>query len=839
MAYNDMSLSDRILNLTNAASNAVNQAASSYQNRKYQTEQIALQKAKYLQGLDDNVYSASADKALKGIESMFYGNSKTGVNGFFKDQLNDSNYENYELSTTTMLDSTLSVDYLMKNYGMTASHAERFINDYSDTIRGEAIQRTQTNTWMAMSSYLGADQESYTALMAETGTSVTEQWTLSKDHYYENGGPSWDITGEHNPDRIENKLNFGYNWAISSGKTIVDSGLTTIGMTTEELVELAMGKFDEAMSEMGDGSNLSNATISASRTEYEKYIRSYISQQSGFAYDESDSKYLTASVVFADAYENGRYIDDETFNNLIKDCNLDETNVYDLAMINKLKLEIATLNEKTIKSASDPSINYPSFYNDYLLNPLKTNDDCKAELSSMYIAHEIDEATYNELLGLVESRNNPFIEEANGIIDAVRAGLVGTEFSPYLEYKLKSDPGFYKQIYNTCLSNPDWGPNERRDYISGIVADFNSEEVATKINDMLTYSFGEATGYSFVIGFTDDTNIYDLRAEYYSGNNNNLLRPEYAEQIESAIINGQFSNKDDLLDSVSALLNGGKKYDELNAYEKNELMFNVAIVGLNSMEFGRLSSKLDALYGDEDYNIRQIDIYGYGAGGVDEEGNVYYLTEDDQLYIGKIPFTKETYNAMFGSKSEYGIQIYPSEINSFKSIDVKPQEKTDPVVEEYAEDKAEKAKDNSWLGLASKVGQAAMATSAGVPVGSLNEGHEATALSEKSREQSINIEKEKASEEAVDDYWSEKNKDSWTLGNLWQRVAQGVSNFFSADDGGLSDAFALAKKSEEAKKTVTEKKVTTEQQKIFYGALNSLRNTTVSKSKDIPTYETK
>ena len=160
MAYNDMSLSDRILNLTNATSNAVNQVSSSYQNRKYQTEQLALQKAKYLQGLDNNVYTTSAQKALKGIESMFYGNSKTGVNGFFKDQLNDSNYEGYELSTTTMLDSTLSVDYLMKNYGMTASHAERFINDYSDTIRGEAMQRTQTNTWMAMSSYLGADQKS-------------------------------------------------------------------------------------------------------------------------------------------------------------------------------------------------------------------------------------------------------------------------------------------------------------------------------------------------------------------------------------------------------------------------------------------------------------------------------------------------------------------------------------------------------------------------------------------------------------------------------------------------------------------------------------------------------
>ena len=209
MAYNDESLSDKILRLTNTVSGTIQNVASSYQNRTYQTEQLNLQKAKYLYELDNNVYTASSKKALAGIESMFYGNTKTGVNGFFKDQLNDSNYENYEASTSAMLDETLSVDYLMKNYGMTAGHAEKFINEYSDQIRGEANQRTQTNTWMAMSSYLGADQESYTALMAETGNSVTEQWALSKENYYANGGPSWDITGEYNPDKIENKLQFG------------------------------------------------------------------------------------------------------------------------------------------------------------------------------------------------------------------------------------------------------------------------------------------------------------------------------------------------------------------------------------------------------------------------------------------------------------------------------------------------------------------------------------------------------------------------------------------------------------------------------------------------------
>lgn len=839
MGYNDESLSVKI----NRFANAIGSTASSIYESKVQKDmrmqEITLQRARYLDNLDANVYSASSQKALKGIESLFYGNSKTGTNGFFKDQLNGMDYELYQQNTDAMIAETLSIEYLSKNYGMTESHAQRFIDEYGSTITAEANQRTQTNTFLSMQTQLGSDMAAFTTLQANGGTSALEQYQNIVKHYNDVGGSSWDITGTYNPEKIENRLSFGYEWSISTGKKIVDSGLTTIGMTTEEIVRLALEKYDTAMSEMGDESNISNATIIGNRGEFEKYIRSYISQQSGFAYDESESRYLTASNIVAEVYQAGKYIDNEKFNEIVKDCKLDEANAYDLAMINKLKLNISDLNEKTVKNASQPSIMYPSFFSDYLLNPRKTADDCMSALGNMYLNQEIDDATYGELSEMVKNRTNPFIDDANYIIEAVKAGLYGTDMSPYLESKLKSDPSFYKQIYNKCLSNPVWSSEERKLFIDGIVADFESEDMANTINDMLTDSFGKATGYSFVIEFSDDTSIYDLRADYYNGNNANLLRPEYAKQIETSIINGHFSSEQDLVDSVSALFNNGKKYDELNAYEKNEVMFNIAIVGLNSMEFGRLSNKLDALYGDEAHNIRQVDIYGVGAGGVDEQGIVYYLDENDQLYIGEIPFTSEERNSIFRSDSEYGVLIYEGDIKNFKVIDVKPTEKVDTIVEEYSEEKASEEKDYSLFGLASKVGQAASATSAGVPVGSIGETQEALNVSEESQKQTVSKEEQEASQQAVDAYWEEKNNKSWTIGKLWQGITDGIAKIFSSDDGGVSEAFELAKVSEEAKSSVEKSKVTTEQQKIFFGALNSLLHSTSNSRKNEYTYEIK
>lgn len=839
MGYNDESLSVKI----NRFANAIGSTASSIYESKVQKDmrmqEITLQRAKYLDNLDANVYSASSQKALKGIESLFYGNSKTGTSGFFKDQLNGMDYELYQQDTDAMIAEMLSVEYLSKNYGMTESHAQRFIDEYGSTITAEANQRTQTNTFLSMQTQLGSDMAAFTTLQANGGTSALQQYQNIVKHYNDVGGSSWDITGTYNPEKIENRLSFGYEWSISAGKRIVDSGLTTIGMTTEEIVRLALEKYDTAMSEMGDGSNISNATISGNRGEFEKYIRSYISQQSGFAYDESESKYLTASNIVAEVYQAGKYIDSEKFNEIVKDCKLNGTNAYDLAMINKLKLNISDLNEKTAKNASQPSIMYPSFFSDYLLDPRKTADDCKAALSSMYNAGEIDDATYGELSEMVKNRTNPFIDDANYIIEAVKAGLSGTDMSPYLESKLKSDPSFYKQIYNRCLSNPKWSYDERKSFIDDIVADFESEDMATTISDLLTFSFGKATGYSFVIEFSEDTSIYDLRTDYYNGNNANLLRPQYAKQIETSIINGQFSSEQELVDSVSALFNNGKKYDELNAYEKNEVMFNIAIVGLNSMEFGNLSNKLDDLYGDEAHNIRQVDIYGVGAGGVDEQGIVYYLDENDQLYMGQIPFTSEERNSIFSSDSEYGVQIYKGDIKNFKVIDVKPAKKTDPIVEEYSKEKSSEEKDYSLLGLASKVGQAASATSAGVSVGSIGETQEALGVSEVSRNQTVSKEEQEASEQAVDAYWEEKNNKSWTLGKLWQGITDGIAKAFSSDDGGVSEAFELSKISEEAKSSVEKSKVTTEQQKIFFGALNSLLHSTSNSRKNDYTYETK
>lgn len=839
MGYNDESLSTKL----NRFASAVGGAATAFYTNKQETDlkkqELMLQRAKYLDNLDTNVYNASAQKALKGIESMFYGNAKTGTNGFFQNQLNAMDYELYQQGTDAMIAETLSVEYLSKNYGMTESHAQRFIDEYGSTITAEANQRTQTNSFISMQNQLGSDMKAFTTLQANGGTSALEQYQNIVNHYNDVGGSSWDITGTYNPEKLENRLSFGYEWSISAGKKIVDSGLTTIGMTTEEIVRLSLEKYDTAMSEMGDGSNISNATISGNRGEFEKYIIRYISQQSGFAYDESESKYLTASVILADVYKNGKIVDSNSLNEVITDCKLDKNNVYDLSMINKLELDIADLNERTTNAVSQPSIQYPSFYSDYLLNPHKTNDECLAALKKMYTEGQIDDATHKELEQAIENRSNPFISEVNGIVEAVKAGLIGSELSPYLDYKLKSDPGFYKQIYNTCLTNPDWTPTEKKEYINGIVADFNSEKVATTINDMLTFSFGKATGYSFVIEFSDDTNINDLRYDYYNGNNANLLRPEYAKQIETSLINGNFSSEQALVDSVSALFNNGKKYDELNAYEKNEVMYNIAIVGLNSMEFGRLSNKLDALYGDEAHNIRQIDIYNYGAGGVDEQGIVYYLDENDQLYMGQIPFTSETRNTIFGSNSEYGITVYPADIKDFKSIDVKLVKKTDPVVEEYSEEKASEEMDYSLMGVASKIGQAASATSAGVSVGSIGETQEALDVSEVSRKQTVSKEEQEASEQAVDAYWEEKNNKSWTIGKLWQGITDGIAKAFSSDDGGVSEAFELSKISEEAKDSVEKSKVTTEQQKVFFGALNSLLHSTSNSRKNDYTYEIK
>ena len=842
MPYYNETATDKIRNLIGEAGNTAKTIASHIDNKNgtsLASKQLQLQRAQYLQDLDNKVYSTSAKKALTGIESMLYGNSKTGAVGFFETQLNDMNYEGYEANTQSMLDNTLTVEYLTENFGMTEGHASKFIEEYGDTISAEASQRTQTNMWLSMTNQLGTDQKSFSALCAETGGSVTEQYEKVKEHYIENGGPSWDSTGEYNPDKIETKLSFGYNWSISASKRIVDSGLTTIGMTTEDLVREAMSIYDTSMADMGDGSYLSNATIQSNREQFENYIRSYISQRSGYAYDESESRYLTASNIVAEVYQAGKYIDSEKFNEIMNDCKLDEANAYDLAMINKLKLNISDLNEKTVKNASQPSILYPSFFSDYLLNPRKTADDCNSALAIMYNANEIDDATYGELSEMVKNRTNPFIDDANYIIEAVKAGLSGTDMSHYLESKLKSDPSFYKQIYNRCLSNPGWSHDERKSFIDDIVADFESEDMATTINDMLTYSFGKATGYSFVIEFSDDTSIYDLRTDYYNGNNANLLRPQYAKQIETSIINGHFSSEQDLIDSVSALFNNGKKYDELNAYEKNEVMFNIAIVGLNSMEFGRLSNKLDALYGDEAHNIRQVDIYGVGAGGVDEQGIVYYLDENDQLYIGEIPFTSEERNSIFSSDSEYGVQIYKGDIKNFKVIDVKPVKKTDPIAEEYSEEKASEAKDYSLAGVASKIGQAASATSAGVSVGSIGETQEALHVSEVSRKQTVSKEEQEASQQAVDAYWEEKNNKSWTLGKFWQGLTDGIAKIFSSDDGGVSEAFELSKISEEAKSSVEKSKVTTEQQKIFFGALNSLLHSTSNSRKNDYTYEIK
>ena len=693
MAYNDESLSDKILRLTNTVSGTIQNVASSYQNRTYQTEQLNLQKAKYLYELDNNVYTASSKKALAGIESMFYGNTKTGVNGFFKDQLNDSNYENYEASTSAMLDETLSVDYLMKNYGMTAGHAEKFINEYSDQIRGEANQRTQTNTWMAMSSYLGADQESYTALMAETGNSVTEQWALSKENYYANGGPSWDITGEYNPDKIENKLNFGYSWSISTGKTYVDTNLGKTGITFEQIVDGALSYYDNAMSEMGDGSNISNATISASREEFEKFIRSYISTQSGNMYTESQDKARNASNAIAQIRLEGNYVDREHFDELIKDAGLSRENVYDLSYI--LSFEEALFGSETKSTTGstrvsgatpEENLEITQYYNNYFNDYGISTDECKEAINTMESTHAIDNYTANALRKELENRTTFVTENYKTVEDTVKSYLnIHLDDDTYnlIEHEIDK-PLFKRQIHRVLASHPEWNANDVVKYAEEVAISLQSKELSKEIDNMLEINFGEATGYAPEYSISDD-DAYTVRANIYSGKYSHLLRPDVAESITSAIYNEQFSSEKELENAVSLLIFGKEYSEKLSNYEKNVIQANIMYHSINAKEFKEVTDvleKIDVLK-EENENYRMVDVYSFGAGAVAGD-KVYFIDNNGYLNVMVMEVGDSNWNALHKNNDAYGVMLNPGtmiragKMNINELINITPQTKEEP-----------------------------------------------------------------------------------------------------------------------------------------------------------------
>lgn len=330
MAYNNESVGDKILRLTNAMGSSATTIASSKANKNLASKEIQLQREKYIYSLDNNVYTASAQKAYTGIENMFYGNEKTGKTGFFKNQLNNMDYETYDADTEAMLSRTLTVDYLTKNFGMTASHAERFIEENGDALKSEAMQRSQTNRFMSEVNQLGTDMDSFVALQAESGKSIEESWSSVEDHYDEIGGSSWDITGDYSPQKLQNKLEFGYDWSTSAAKAIVDSEIIKIGASTESMVEKALAIYDDSMGKMGDESNLSNATISSNRGQFETNIRNYISQQNKIAYDASSEKMVVAKRPIAEAIIEGKFISEDVVRDVLAKNGMDiDGNRYD------------------------------------------------------------------------------------------------------------------------------------------------------------------------------------------------------------------------------------------------------------------------------------------------------------------------------------------------------------------------------------------------------------------------------------------------------------------------------------------------------------------------------
>lgn len=700
MGFNDESLSDKILRLTDATSGALNQVVTgNYQTNAAKSE-YQLKKSKYLHDLDNNVYSTSAQKALTGINNLFYGNSKTGVNGFFKDQLNDMNYEGYEQGTTSMLENTLTADYLMKNYGMTATHAERFINEYADTITAEAMQRTQTNTWMAMTSQLGTDQKSYTALMAETGNSVTEQWTLSKDHYYENGGPSWDITGEFNPDRIENKLQFGYDWSISTGKTYVDTNLGKTGITFEQIVEGALGYFDNAMNEMGDGSNISNATISASREEFEKSIRSYISTQSGYMYTESQDKARNASNALVQIRLDGNYVDRKHFEELITDAGLSRDNVYDLNYILEFEETLFGAETKAASSSTatrvsgatpEENLELTQYYNNYFNDYGISNDECNEAIGMLEGTNAIDYYTANALRKELENRTTFVTQNYKTVEDTVKSYLnIHLDDDTYnlIEHEIDK-PLFKRQIHRVLASHPEWTANDVVKYAEEVAISLQSKELSKEIDSMLEINFGEATGYVPEYSISDD-DAYTVRAGIYSGKYSHLLRPDVAEDITNAIYNEQFSSEKELENAVSLLIFGKEYSEKLSNYEKNVIQSNIMYHSINSKEFKEVTDVLEKIdvVKDSNENYRMVDVYGFGAGAVAGD-KVYFIDNNGYLNVMVMEVGDDNWNNLHKNNDAYGVMLNPGtmiragKMNINELINIAPNSKEEDTYDPF------------------------------------------------------------------------------------------------------------------------------------------------------------
>lgn len=668
-------ISNKILNLIDAAgstASAIHSYNKTVNGEDLATAEIMLKREKFLTDIDNNLYSASSQKALKGIESLFYGNSKTGTNGFFKDQLNDMDYELYQQGTDAMIAETLSVEYLSKNYGMTESHAQRFIDEYGSTITAEANQRTQTNTFLSMQTQLGSDMAAFTTLQANGVTSALEQYQNIVKHYNDIGGSSWDITGTYNPDKLENKLSFGYNWSISASKRIVDANLGKNGITTEQIVENAMSIYDTSMADMGDGSHLSNATIQSNREQFENSIRTYISARSGQLYTESQDKARNLSNAYSSIILSGGYVDDAKFDELIADTGLSKDNAYDLSFIleiNKTRLASSSSSYGSGSSGynnSESNLAINNFYSNFYMNYQKTPDDCNAEIARMESSGQIDIIQGSKLREEVKNRNTFAIENYSLVESTVKDYLGLDANNKNLLIEVNNNPSFKNQIIRTLASHPEWDSDQVFKYGQQIAIDMQSDEIGKNIDNMLEIKFGDATGYSTEYNINTD-NESQFMQDIYSGKYAYLLRPKYSEEIASSITRGVFSDEDKLEEAISQKM-FGKLYTELSAHEKNVLQVNIAYHSINAKKFSTLTSVLDNLgKGNQDY--RMVDIYGFGAGAI--SGNLaYFIDNSGYMNIGMFEVGDSNWESVHDNDGSYGIQIDASILKGMKRVNI-------------------------------------------------------------------------------------------------------------------------------------------------------------------------
>lgn len=350
MPYYNETATDKIRNLIGEAGNTAKTIASHIDNKNgtsLASKQLQLQRAQYLQDLDNKVYSTSAKKALTGIEAILYGNSKTGAVGFFETQLNDMNYEGYEANTQSMLDNTLTVEYLAENFGMSEGHASKFIEEYGDTITSEATQRTQTNMWLSMTNQLGTDQNSFVNLAVSKGGSWHDVFQYIDDHYKSTGGTSWDVSRKYDTSSNEVKVEIASSLGVTNAKNWIDENITNPDINYEDLLNGGLDEWITVLSDADDGtSNIFQAVIGSGKDTLKAQLIEYIAQQAGIATKVSADKQTGVNSFLATATINSKPVSREEFDKVCEEAGLSADNSFDKAYMEESWLQQATRNAK-------------------------------------------------------------------------------------------------------------------------------------------------------------------------------------------------------------------------------------------------------------------------------------------------------------------------------------------------------------------------------------------------------------------------------------------------------------------------------------------------------------